>query len=73
MLINISENLSVQCYKNQNHTQWICYEPLSSSRHLKRRPWQRVSGLMSSDETKNWLQKHYPDSADSSIFSQMAC
>ena len=61
MLINISEHLSVQRYQNQNHTQWICYEPLPNSQHQKRRPWSRITGLMNADEMLNWLERHYPD------------
>ncbi|WP_432473028.1 hypothetical protein [Amphritea sp. HPY] len=72
MLINISEHLSVQRYRNQDHTQWICYEPLANTQHQKRRPWSRITGLMSGAEMQLWLGLHYPDSGYASSFSEIS-
>jgi len=70
MLISINNDLSVQMYPNPDNTQWICYEPLPQSDDRKRRPWKRVTGLMSTSGMHSWLQDNHPE--DAAVFQAIS-
>ena len=71
MLIIISEFLSVKKHEINGYIQWVCYASDSGVKDSKRPLWKKATGLMSSNDTTDWLETEFPKSGVSQRFTSI--